>query len=77
MHLTSNLQVDSEMYYLHLPNPKTSKGLTAAATPTRARATLPAAPNADPAKLAPVVTTPKVRASPFSLFVALSSSGAA
>ena len=77
MHLTRNSQVYSEIYYLHLPNPKTSKGLTAAATPTRARATLPAAPKADPAKLAPVVITPNVRASPFSFFVALSSSGAA
>ena len=67
----------SKMYYLHFPNPKTSKGLTAAATPTSARATLPAAPKADPAKLAPVVTTPNVRASPSSFFASLSSSGAA
>ena len=53
-------------YNSHFPSPKTSNGLTAAATPTRARATLPAAPSAEPAKFAPVIITPKVPASPFS-----------
>ena len=69
--------MEYKLAHLHFPNPNTSKGFTAAATPTRARATLPAAPIAEPAKLAPVVITPNVLASPFSLFVSLSFNGAA
>ena len=62
---------------LHFPSPNTSNGFTAAATPTKARATLPAAPRALPANPAPVVIIPRVRASPLSFSLLLPPCGAA